>query len=135
MSLMYGDFSYISSLTAQNKIIRRYEGWYYTKLVSYIIIFYLETDCSRIRPLPSTTLMTHTLISLQQSLKHIFMFYCPFLLIEDNHIQNCDNHIHEHNYDHNRYTVGCSRATLVYAFHQIPLPSARHRQKDMVIIL
>ena len=34
----------------------RYKGWYYTKLVSYVIIFYLETDWSRIRPLPSTNL-------------------------------------------------------------------------------
>ena len=37
------------------KIIRRYEGWYYTKLY-HVIIFYLETDWSRIHPLPSTTL-------------------------------------------------------------------------------
>ena len=43
------------------KVIRRYlyEGWYYTKLVSYVIIFYLETDWSRIRPLPSTTLIAN----------------------------------------------------------------------------
>ena len=33
-----------------------YEGCYYTKLESYYIIFYFETDWSRIRPLPSTTL-------------------------------------------------------------------------------
>ena len=39
------------------KVIRRYQGWYYTKLVIYIIIFYFETDWSRIRPLPSTTLI------------------------------------------------------------------------------
>ena len=38
------------------KVIRRYEGWYYTKLVLYVIILYLETDWSRIRPLPSTNL-------------------------------------------------------------------------------
>ena len=38
------------------KVIRRYEGWYYTKLVSYVIIFYLKTDWSHIPPLPSTTL-------------------------------------------------------------------------------
>ena len=36
------------------KLIRRYEGWYYTRLVSYYIIFHFETDWSRIRPLPST---------------------------------------------------------------------------------
>ena len=38
------------------KVIRRYEGWYYTKLVIYMMILYFETDWSRIRPLPSTTL-------------------------------------------------------------------------------
>ena len=36
--------------------MRRYEGCYYTRLESYYIIFYFETDWSRIRPLPSTTL-------------------------------------------------------------------------------
>ena len=39
------------------KVIRRYEGWYYTHLVYYYSIFYLETDWSRIRPLPSTNLI------------------------------------------------------------------------------
>ena len=43
-------------LQANTKLIRRYEGWYYTRLVSYYIIFHFETDWSRIRPLPSTTL-------------------------------------------------------------------------------
>ena len=43
------------------KIIRRYEGCYYTMLESYYIIFYFETDWSRIRPLPSTTLKECTL--------------------------------------------------------------------------
>ena len=38
------------------KVIRRYEGCHYTRLESYYIIFYFETDWSRIRPLPSTTL-------------------------------------------------------------------------------
>ena len=38
------------------KVIRRYEGYHYTRLESYYIIFYFETDWSRIRPLPSTTL-------------------------------------------------------------------------------
>ena len=38
------------------KVIRRYEGWYYTKLVLYVMKLYLETDWSRIRPLPSTNL-------------------------------------------------------------------------------
>ena len=41
------------------KVIRRYEGWYYTKLVIYMMILYFETDWSRIRPLPSTTLMIY----------------------------------------------------------------------------
>ena len=39
------------------KVIRRYEGCYYTRLESYYIIFYFETDWSRIRPLPSSTLI------------------------------------------------------------------------------
>ena len=38
------------------KLIGRFEGCYYTRLESYYIIFYFETDWSRIRPLPSTTL-------------------------------------------------------------------------------
>ena len=38
------------------KVIRRYEGRYYTKLVLYVMILYLETDWSHIRPLPSTNL-------------------------------------------------------------------------------
>ena len=38
------------------KLTRRYEGCYYTRLESFYIIFYFETDWSRIRPLPSTTL-------------------------------------------------------------------------------
>ena len=38
------------------KVIRRYEGWYYTHLVHYYTLFQLETDWSRIRPLPSTNL-------------------------------------------------------------------------------
>ena len=52
-----GDFS--PHLQDEIKVIRRYEGWYYTKLVSYVIIFYLETGWSCIRPLPSTTSITH----------------------------------------------------------------------------
>ena len=39
------------------KVIRRYEGCHYTRLESYYIIFYFETDWSRIRRLPSTTLI------------------------------------------------------------------------------
>ena len=35
------------------KVIR-YGGWYYTKLVSYVIPFYFKTDRSHIHPLPST---------------------------------------------------------------------------------
>ena len=38
------------------KLIERFEGCYYTRLESYYIIFNFETDWSRIRPLPSTTL-------------------------------------------------------------------------------
>ena len=38
------------------KLFERFEGCYYTRLESYYIIFYFETDWSRIRPLPSTTL-------------------------------------------------------------------------------
>ena len=45
------------------KVIRRYEGWYNTRLVSYYIIFHFETDWSRIRPLPSTTL-TRTILDI-----------------------------------------------------------------------
>ena len=41
----------------EKEVIRRYEGWYYTKLESYYIILYFETDWSCIRPLPSTTLI------------------------------------------------------------------------------
>ena len=43
------------------KVIRRYEGWYYTKVVIYMMILYFETDWSRIRPLPSTTLIHNPL--------------------------------------------------------------------------
>ena len=38
------------------KLIGRFEGCYYTRLESYYTIFYFETNWSRIRPLPSTTL-------------------------------------------------------------------------------
>ena len=44
------------------KVIRRYEGCHYTRLESYYIIFYFETDWSRIRPLPSTTLIAQNYI-------------------------------------------------------------------------
>ena len=44
------------------KVIRRYEGCYYTRLESYYIIFYFETDWSRIRPLPSTTLKSACIV-------------------------------------------------------------------------
>ena len=43
------------------KVIRRYEGCHYTRLESYYIIFYFETDWSRIRPLPSTTLNAYNI--------------------------------------------------------------------------
>ena len=49
-------FPTLPLLQTNIKIIRRYEGCYYTRLESYYIIFYFETDWSRIRPLPSTTL-------------------------------------------------------------------------------
>ena len=63
------------------KAIRRYEGWYYTHLVYYYSIFYLETDWSRIRPLPSTNLNTqYNLLSeysdkIPDSKDHHFNFY------------------------------------------------------------
>ena len=47
------------------KVIRRYEGCHYTRLESYYIIFYFETDWSRIRPLPSTTLKDETSIKIE----------------------------------------------------------------------
>ena len=37
------------------EVIRRHEGWYYIKLESYL---YFESDWSRIRPFPNTTLNT-----------------------------------------------------------------------------
>ena len=40
----------------EKEVIRRYEGWYYTRLQSYYIIFHFETHWSHIRPLPSTIL-------------------------------------------------------------------------------
>ena len=46
--------AYIPNLQDDIKVIRRYEGWYYTKIVIYIIILYFETDWSHIRPLSST---------------------------------------------------------------------------------
>ena len=49
-------FPTLSVFQTNIKMIRRYEGCYYTRLESYYIIFYFETDWSRIRPLPSTTL-------------------------------------------------------------------------------
>ena len=36
------------------KMMRRYEGWYYTKFYSYYIILYFESDWIHIGPLPST---------------------------------------------------------------------------------
>ena len=50
------DFSNTLSQT-KIKMIRRYKGCYYIRLESYYIIFYFGTDWSRIRPLPSTTLI------------------------------------------------------------------------------
>ena len=47
------------------KVIRRYEGCHYTRLESYYIIFYFETDWSRIRPLPSTTLRFQNKLSVK----------------------------------------------------------------------
>ena len=49
-------FPTLSVFQTNIKFIRRYEGCYYTRLESYYIIFYFETDWSRIRPLTSTTL-------------------------------------------------------------------------------
>ena len=39
----------------EKEVNSRYKGWYYTHLVYYYNNFYFETDGSRIRPLPSTT--------------------------------------------------------------------------------
>ena len=52
------------------KVIRRYEGWYYTHLVYYYNIFYLETDWSRIRPLPSTNLIITMKFKAEAPLDH-----------------------------------------------------------------
>ena len=52
-----GKMEILAHLQDDIKVIRRYEGWYYTKLVIYMMILYFETDWSRIRPLPSTTLI------------------------------------------------------------------------------
>ena len=54
-------FPTLSVFQTNINIIRRYEGCYYTRLESYYIIFYFETDWSRIRPLPSTTLIVISL--------------------------------------------------------------------------
>ena len=51
------------------KVIRRYEGCHYTRLESYYIIFYFETDWSRIRPLPSTTLNLEGFQKILESMK------------------------------------------------------------------
>ena len=40
-----GKMALFPQLQANIKLIRRYEGWYYTRLVSYII-FHFETDWS-----------------------------------------------------------------------------------------
>ena len=53
MEILYTFYQFQDTI----KVIRRYEGCYYTRLESYYIIFYFETDWSRIRPLPSTTLI------------------------------------------------------------------------------
>ena len=55
------------------KVIRRYEGCHYTRLESYYIIFYFETDWSRIRPLPSTTLR---LSQIYTQLYSIINYHC-----------------------------------------------------------
>ena len=49
-------FATLSRIQRNINKIRRYEGCYYTRLESYYIIFYFESDWSRIRPLTSTTL-------------------------------------------------------------------------------
>ena len=52
-----GKMEILTTFPHFQEVIRRYEGWYYTRLESYYIIFHFETDWSRIRPLPSTTLI------------------------------------------------------------------------------
>ena len=54
-------FPTLSVFQTNIKIMRRYEGCYYTRLESYYIIFYFESDWSCIRPLPSTTLTLRAL--------------------------------------------------------------------------
>ena len=49
-------FPTLSVFQTNINMITRYDGCYYTRLESYYIIFYFETNWSRIRPLPSTTL-------------------------------------------------------------------------------
>ena len=64
------------------KVIRRYEGWYYTRLVSYYIKFRFENDWSRIRPLPTTTLIHQysifTTINISTIMCQYFHIYSVF---------------------------------------------------------
>ena len=60
----------------EKEVLRRYEGWYYIKLVSYYIIFHFETGCSCICPLPSTTLIaTDTSIMKECAYYNVWFYY------------------------------------------------------------
>ena len=71
---------YFFQLQDNMKLIRKYEVWYYTRLESYYIIFYFETDWSRIRPLPKYHLNISVLA--QKCGKHAkwrIRDYCNFM--------------------------------------------------------
>ena len=55
MEILYTFYQFQDTI----KVITRYEGWYYIQFYSYYIMLYFESDWSRIRPLPSTTLKTN----------------------------------------------------------------------------
>ena len=83
------------------KLIRRCEGCYYTRLESYYIIFYFETDWSRIRQLPSTTLTNSIFVLIEKLFKNAKLLlsyilnyiHCkvPNLLLEKNECNNYDD--------------------------------------------
>ena len=62
MEILYAFYQFQGSI----KVIRRYEGWYYIQFYSYYIILYFESDWSRIRPLPSTTLTSDCSMDIQK---------------------------------------------------------------------
>ena len=62
-------------LQEEIEAIRLYEGWYCTKLQSYVIMFYLETHWSRILPLPNPSSGT---LALAVMIFRTFLSYCYF---------------------------------------------------------